>query len=133
MLKDLIALKLKQLRNEKGYSAEYVISELKNFGTKLSTVTLYGYENGVSQPKCDTFLQLCKIYDVTSFDIFFDENEPYNPQTPYDRLNEIGKAKADEYIGVLAENKKYTEHQPTISDDIVKKLTQDSQIPIKSK
>lgn len=125
-MKELIASKLKSLRNAKGYSAEYVVTELQKLGTKLSTVTLYGYENGVSQPKADTFLQICKIYGVSSFDIFFDES-PCSVHNNYDNLNELGKQKADEYIDVLSENKKYTEKNKSVSDDIIEELKQDAE------
>ena len=72
-LKPAISLKLKKLRNDLGYSTEYVSQQLNNSGFNISPNTLYNYENGVSQPKADMFISLCKIYNVEDFDIFFDD------------------------------------------------------------
>ena len=71
-LKPAISLKLKKLRNDLGYSTEYVSQQLNNSGFNISPNTLYNYENGVSQPKADMFISLCKIYNVEDFNIFFD-------------------------------------------------------------
>ena len=128
-MKKIIALKLKELRNNLNYSTEYVSNALREMGFSISPNTLYNYENGVSQPKADMFLCLCKIYKVTSFDMFFDTNT----RNSYNKLNALGKAKADEYIEDLAENKKYTGAQPGISDDIIKELKKEAQTPINSK
>lgn len=114
-MKKRIALKLKNLRNELNYSTEYVSKELKQMGFSISPNTLYNYENGISQPKADMFLCLCKIYNVASFDIFFDNlSEMQLQNTTYTKLNNIGKQKADEFIEMLSENSKYT--QETKSD-----------------
>ena len=43
----------------------------------------------------------------------------------YNKLNNLGKEKADEYIEVLSENKKYTVEQPLISNSIANELKQD--------
>lgn len=73
-MKKKISHVLKSARKTLGLSADYVVNELNRLGMKItSPKTLFGYENGVSQPKADMFLCLCKIYGITSFDIFFDE------------------------------------------------------------
>lgn len=70
-----IAKKLKELRKNKGYSMNYVSETLKEeFEIELSPKTLYGYENGVSQPNADTFVCLCKIYQVSDFNFFVENN-----------------------------------------------------------
>ena len=51
----------------------------------------------------------------------------------YNKLNDLGKVKADEYIEDLSENKKYTDTQPSISDDILSELGQEKPIPTNSK
>ncbi len=55
---------LKTTRNSKNLSVEFVVEQLKKFDIKLSTKTLYGYENGVSMPDAYTLLALCSIYDI---------------------------------------------------------------------
>lgn len=123
-LKVTIASKLKKLRSDLGYSTEYVSLQLKKLGFNISPNTLYNYENGVSQPKADMFLSLCKIYNIDNFNVFFDE-EPAKKNNKYNSLNILGKQKADEYINDLSENPKYTNaNVKTISDDITEELKQ---------
>lgn len=124
-LKEKIAHILKYKRKSLGLSTDYVVSELKKMGMNInSNKTLFGYENGVSQPKADMFLSLCKIYHIDNFNVFFDE-EPAKKNNKYNSLNILGKQKADEYINDLSENPKYTNADiKTISDDIAEELKQ---------
>ena len=130
IMKEYIAAVLKSLRNSKGFSADYVVNELKKLGNSISTVTLYGYENGVSQPKADTFLQICKIYDIKDFNIFFENNlQTVVKRNHYDELNETGKMKADDYIEDLYGNPRYNQdnknfHTPTVDFDAATDITQ---------
>lgn len=124
-MKKQIADTLKKLRKTLGYSPEMVIDKLAENGFDISVKTLYGYESGSRQPKADMFLQICKIYGVSSFDIFFNET-PKKHNNNYDNLNKFGKQKADEYINDLSENEKYTKKQKSVSDDIVEELKQDA-------
>lgn len=55
---------LKNTRNSQKLSVEFVVEQLKKFDIKLSTKTLYGYENGVSMPDAYTLLALCSIYNI---------------------------------------------------------------------
>lgn len=120
-LREKIAQLLKLKRKELGFSADYVVSELKKSGMNINSVkTLFGYENGVSQPNADMFLSLCKIYHVDNFDIFFDK-ETTKRINDYNLLNEFGKQKADEYIEDLAENPKYTRNN-NIEQDIISEI-----------
>ena len=129
-MKEYIAAVLKSLRNSKGFSADYVVNELKKLGNSISTVTLYGYENGVSQPKADTFLQICKIYDIKDFNIFFENNlQTVVKRNHYDELNETGKMKADDYIEDPYGNPRYNQdnknfHTPTVDFDAATDITQ---------
>ena len=61
------------------------------------------------------------IYNITSFDMFFDEVNTEYTNKSYGELNDIGKQKADEYIEDLKANPKYTQKESksienTISD-----------------
>lgn len=116
-LRKRIAQILKAQRKLLGFSADYVVTELKKLGMNInSDKTLFGYENGVSQPKADMFLSLCKIYNIDNFDIFFDETLTSKNNNRYDSLNKLGKQKADEYIADLAENPKYTQDNQIMKD-----------------
>lgn len=108
-MKSKIADILKKSRKECNLSPEYVVNELKSNGINIAEKTLYGYEAGRNNPNADTFLCLCKIYNISSFDIFFDENTNVKKKTLYDNLNSSGKVKADEYIKDLYGNPKYTQ------------------------
>lgn len=55
---------LKERRKELDLSVKYVIAQLQDMGITISVKTLYGWENGHRQPDADTFLKLCKIYDI---------------------------------------------------------------------
>lgn len=62
MGKSEIATLLKQLRKTSGYQIEYVCQELAKVGCVINKKTIYGYENAVSTPNADIFLELCRIY-----------------------------------------------------------------------
>jgi Helix-turn-helix. len=60
-----IGSRLKQYREDSGFSVEEVCQKLNTLGYKLSPKTLYGYENDVSSPKISVFVNLCNIYGVS--------------------------------------------------------------------
>ena len=59
-----IAAVIKSARNNCGYSAQYVVTQLLEHEIKISETTLYGYENGVSRPSANTLMALCVIYGI---------------------------------------------------------------------
>lgn len=61
----LIPSILRQKRELCGLSVESVVSKLKDFGITISEKALYAYENGTNSPKVNTFIALCKIYNVS--------------------------------------------------------------------
>ena len=109
-MKNYIAKKLKELRKENNYTPEFVVTKLKDYGLEISEKTLYGYENATRQPKADMFLGLCKIYNVKSFNVFW-ENEivsELSSQIPlYNELNDDGRTKVDTYVKDLICNPAY--------------------------
>ena len=120
-MKEKIACILKECRKKNKFSVDYVANELKSQGFEIAPKTLYGYETRKNQPNADIFLCLCKIYNITSFDMFFDEVNTEYTNKSYGELNDIGKQKADEYIEDLKANPKYTQKESksienTISD-----------------
>lgn len=61
-----ISFILKDERKRCNLSVDSVCEQLKQKGITISEKTLYGYENGVSKPKLETFLALCDIYGIRS-------------------------------------------------------------------
>ncbi len=55
---------LRQKRELLGLSMDDVVQKLNDRGIKISSKTLYGYENGVGFPKVNTFIALCDIYGI---------------------------------------------------------------------
>lgn len=63
---------LRQHRESTGLSIPAVVGILnKEYDIQISEKTLYGYENGVSAPKINTFIALCTIYNVKSLSYEF--------------------------------------------------------------
>lgn len=64
---DRISYILKAKRKQLGLSVNEVLSRLQNEGVDISSPkTIYGWENGHRQPDADTFLVLCRIYNILS-------------------------------------------------------------------
>ena len=113
-MKNKIANVLKEIRKQKNFTPEYVSNQLKSKGINIAAKTLYGYENGINHINADTFLYLCKIYGIEDFGIFFDETtETKVTSSLYDKLNDIGKQKAEQYIEDLSINPKYRKEAQT--------------------
>ncbi len=62
-----IALLLKSKRRERNLSVKEVRENLRNRGIDVSDKTIYGWESGHRQPDADTFVALCRIYQIESF------------------------------------------------------------------
>lgn len=59
-----IARVLKEYRKLNHYSVEDVAKKLEEYQLFFATKTIYGWENGQTQPDADTLLVLCKIYKI---------------------------------------------------------------------
>lgn len=70
-----ISVALKERRNELNMTTGEVIAELKQRGINISEKTLYGWENGVSNPNVKAFINLCLIYGITDVYNFLGYNE----------------------------------------------------------
>lgn len=64
LTKEQVAALLRDKRNEKGLTGQEVSDKLKLYGINISKTTIWGYEKGVSRPSVQTFLALCKIYEI---------------------------------------------------------------------
>ena len=58
-----IAEILKSSRKKKGYSVDEVALFLTKTKEPISPKTIYGWENGVSQPNADILMALCQYYE----------------------------------------------------------------------
>lgn len=63
-----IASTLKKKRKELGMSVNELLTHLKEAGIVVSNKTVYGWESGHRQPDADTFIVLCRILGIESFD-----------------------------------------------------------------
>lgn len=62
-----IASTIKQRRKELGMSVAELVDHLKSAGVVVAKQTVYGWENGHRQPDADTFIALCQILGIKSF------------------------------------------------------------------
>ena len=59
-----IAIYLKYYRKYNNLSVAEVSEILKEHNVNAAVKTIYGWENGQSQPDADTFMLLCEIYNI---------------------------------------------------------------------
>lgn len=62
-----IAGLLKKYRKNAKLSVKESITKLSELGINISDKTMYSWESGYRQPDADTFMTLCAIYGITSF------------------------------------------------------------------
>lgn len=107
-------------REKKGFTQKKLAELLDITPTRLNY-----WEKDKREPDFFMFTKILNILDADANEMLglkknVDISESYN------KLNTIGKQKADEYIDVLSENKKYTENQNSVSEDIIEELKQDA-------
>ncbi len=73
-----IAMYLKYYRKFNGLSVLQVSDILREHNVNAAVKTIYGWENGQSQPDADTFMLLCEIYKIDNIlEAFgYTENSP---------------------------------------------------------
>lgn len=67
---------LKAKRKELGLSVREVVDILRTNGVSVAEKTVYGWESGNRQPDADTFMALCKIYQIHTFPNNENKNAP---------------------------------------------------------
>lgn len=97
--------------NNKRKEKNYTIKDLSKI-TNISISTLGKILSGIiKEPSITSIYKIAKSLNVSVDYLVFGENieidEPF-PIKYYNRLNDIGKKKADEYIQDLSEQSKYT-------------------------
>jgi len=109
-MKDLnVASMLKKMRKESGFSSSDVVAALERKGINIAVKTLYGYENGVSMPNADIFMELCAIYNCTNpLDCVADVPDiGQRLLVLFNRLNEEGQERIIEELEMMVESKRY--------------------------
>ncbi|MBR0126849.1 MAG: helix-turn-helix transcriptional regulator [Firmicutes bacterium] len=109
-MKDLnVASMLKKMRKESGFSSSDVVAALERKGINIAVKTLYGYENGVSMPNADIFMELCAIYNCTNpLDCAADVPDiGQRLLVLFNRLNEEGQERIIEELEMMVESKRY--------------------------
>ena len=102
-----IASLLKSKRKESGLSVREVVDQLATEGFVISEKTLYGWESGHRKPDSDTFLSLCKIYGIQTFEDI-DTTQPssskaQNFASEFDRLDIWGQKAVEAVLRVELE------------------------------
>ena len=93
-----IGITLATYRKDKKMSQIELADKLRNYGINVSNAAISAWEKDISSPNAHQFLALCKILGITDI---YNEFIGFNPDDPLAKLNEEGKEKALEYIGLL--------------------------------
>ena len=106
-------------REKKGFTQKK-LAELLN----ITPTRLNYWEKDKREPDFFMFAKILDVLDADANEMLglkkhIDISENYN------NLNSLGRQRADEYIDILSENKKYAENKNSISEDIVEELRQD--------
>ena len=85
--KDVMKI-LKKVRKQSKLSADQVAEYLREeFNIDLSYKTIYGWEEGNSNPSVECFVGMCKMYGITDiYSLFYDVNEGSKPDLVREKL-----------------------------------------------
>ena len=98
-------------RKEKKISQIELAEQLEHYGIYVSNAAISAWEKDASVPNANQFLALCKILGITNI---YNEFIGFNPDDPLAKLNDEGKAKALEYIGLLLLSEQFQKQEATI-------------------
>ncbi len=98
-------------RKEKKISQIELAEQLEHYGISVSNAAISAWEKDSSVPNANQFLALCKILGITDI---YNEFIGFNPDDALAKLNEEGKAKALEYIGLLLLSEQFQKKEATI-------------------
>ena len=77
---------------------------LQQEGINLTVKAISKWETNATEPSVATFLAVCKVLNITNI---YEEYFGANPADPLSSLNDEGKEKALDYIGLLHDSGKY--------------------------
>jgi phage repressor protein C with HTH and peptisase S24 domain len=92
-------------RKKKRLSQGDLAELLSKAGTQATNKSISHWELGRAEPTSSTLLAICHALDITDL---YGEYFGANPGNPLAELNDEGKSKALEYIGLLIESGRYT-------------------------
>ena len=98
-------------RKEKKISQIELAEQLSHYGVSVSNAAISAWEKDTSVPNANQFLALCKILGITNI---YNEFIGFNPDDVLAKLNDEGKAKALEYIGLLLLSEQFQQKEATI-------------------
>lgn len=79
-----IAEALRYYMKLKGYSVQDVVGILAEQKNAVAVKTVYGWENGTTQPDADTLMFLCELYGITDvLHTFGYDSESSKQNSPY--------------------------------------------------
>lgn len=96
-------------RRQRKLSQIALAARLSEEGIDVSHKVISNWEKGISSPNAETFLEVCRVLEIP------DPQEEYfgeNPLNPLSLLNDEGKEKAEDYIGLLLESGRYRKILP---------------------
>ena len=106
-----IGITLATYRKDKKMSQIELADKLRNYDINVSNAAISAWEKDISLPNTHQFLALCKILGITDI---YNEFIGFNPDDPLAKLNDEGKAKALEYIGLLLLSEQFQKREATI-------------------
>ena len=109
-----IGVTLATYRKKKKLSQIELADKLTYYGINVSNAAISAWEKDISQPNTQQFLALCKILGITDI---YNEFIGFNPDDPLARLNEEGKAKALEYIGLLLLSEQFQKQEAPMKNN----------------
>lgn len=98
-------------RKRKKISQLELADMLTNYGINVSNAAISAWEKDISTPNVNQFFALCKILNITDI---YNEFIGTNPNDPLAKLNDEGKAKALEYIGLLLLSEQFQKKEATV-------------------
>lgn len=98
-------------RKEMKISQLELAEQLANYGINVSNAAISAWEKDSSVPNANQFLALCKILGITDI---YNEFIGFNPNDAMARLNDEGKEKVLEYIGLLLLSEQFQKKEATI-------------------
>jgi len=110
MTKDLGSI-LASHRKEMKLSQYDLADQLVNYGVNVSNAAISAWEKNSTVPNANQFLALCKILGITDI---YNEFIGFNPNDVMARLNDEGKEKVLEYIGLLLLSEQFQKKEASI-------------------
>jgi len=98
-------------RKEMKMSQLELAEQLTNYGINVSNAAISAWEKDSTVPNANQFLALCKILEITDI---YNEFIGFNPNDVMARLNDEGKEKVLEYIGLLLLSEQFQKKEATI-------------------